>query len=122
MSVHKFGIKPKKWQPKSIHWMPVEGLKYPPRKLSPTTWEIFNQIALTIRPDESKTIRLRFGVMMSSGMVLTTLKQSLKMKQCSAQNEVILENAEDVLINIRNNSNEIVTIEEGESLCFLHYT
>lgn len=98
-------------------------VKYPPRKVQPITWEIFNQNKLTIKPKDNKIIRLRFGLTMTSGMVLTTLKQSLKMKQCSAQNEVILESVDDIVMAITNNSNdEIVVIEEGEPFCFIHYT
>ena len=59
--------------------------------------------------------------MMSRGMVLTTLKQALKKKQCSIQNEVILENADDIIINVINNSNMAVVIEENEPLCLIHY-
>ena len=54
-------------------------------------------------------------------MVLTTLKQALKKKQCSIQNEVILENADDIIINVINNSNMTVVIEENEPLCLIHY-
>ena len=74
------------------------GVKHAPRKIQPDTWEIFNQDRLVIRPKENKTIVLTFGFMMSRGMVLTTLKQALKKKQCSIQNEVILENADDIII------------------------
>ena len=51
-------------------------------------------------------------------MVLTTLKQALKKKQCSIQNEFILENADDIIINVINNSNMTVVIEENEPLMF----
>ena len=89
--------------------------------VQPDTWEIFNQDRLVIRPKENKTIGLTFGFMMSRGMVLTTLKQALKKKQCSIQNEVILENADDIIINVINNSNMTVVIEENEPLCLIHY-
>ena len=126
MSVHKFGQKPIHWyksrrQPRTIYWIPKMGVKHPPRKIQPETWEIFNQNRLVIRPKENKTIGLTFGFMMSRGMVLTTLKQALKKKQCSIQNEVILENADDIIINVINNSNMTVVIEENEPLCLIHY-
>ena len=106
MSVHKFGQKPIHWyksrrQPRTIYWIPKMGVKHPPRKIQP--------------------IGLTFGFMMSRGMVLTTLKQALKKKQCSIQNEVILENADDMIINVINNSNMTVVIEENEPLCLIHY-
>ena len=71
-------------------------VKYPPKKKTSVTWEIYAQEQLIIPANEAKTILLSFGVMMSSGMVLTSLKQEL-------------------------NSNTIVTIDEGTPLCYIHY-
>ena len=50
--------------------------------------------------------------MMSEGVVLVGLANSLKYKWCSLQNEVSLEDAEDIVITLTNNSNEIVDIRE----------
>lgn len=104
MYLHKFGIKPEnnyiRRQPMTIYWKPVMDVKHPPQKLQPVTWLIFNQDILSIKPKESKTISLRFGFDMTQGMVLVSLKQELKMKQCSIQNEVVLESVNDVVINI----------------------
>ena len=58
---------------------------------------------------------------MSEGVVLTALANSLKNEQCSLQNEVSLENAKDIVINIRNNSNENVNIEKSKPLCHVCY-
>ena len=43
--------------------------------------------------------------MMSEGVVLVGLDNSLKYKQCSLQNELILEDAEDIVITLTYNSN-----------------
>ena len=58
---------------------------------------------------------------MSEGVVLATLANSLKNKRCSLQNEVSLENSDNIVITITNNSNEIVNIEEPELLCHVCY-
>ena len=55
--------------------------------------------------------------MVSEGVVLVALANSLKYKQCSFQNEINLEDAEDIVITLTNNSNEIVDIRESELLC-----
>ena len=58
---------------------------------------------------------------MSQGVVLTGLSESLKNKWCSLQNEVSLEDAEDIVITLMNNSNEIVDIKKPELLCRVCY-
>ena len=45
--------------------------------------------------------------MMSEGVVVVGLDNSLKYKRCSLQNEINLEDAEDIVITLTNNSNEI---------------
>ena len=55
--------------------------------------------------------------MMSEGVVLVGLDDSLKYKRCSLQNEINLEDAEDIVITLTNNSNEVVDIQEHEILC-----
>ena len=38
MNVHKFRVKPSGiTQPKTIHWLTLQGGKYPPRKVNPVT-------------------------------------------------------------------------------------
>ena len=53
--------------------------------------------------------------MMSEGVVLARLANSLKYKRCCLQNEVSLEDAEDIVITLTNNSNEIVDIREHDN-------
>ena len=52
--------------------------------------------------------------MMSEGIVLTGLANSLRKKRCSIQNEVNLENTNDIIITISNNSKETINIQENE--------
>ena len=59
--------------------------------------------------------------MMSEGIVLTSLVNLLRGKWCSIQNEVNLENTDDIITTISNNSKEIVNIQENELLCLVCY-
>ena len=88
ISVYKFGVKPKITQPKTIHWCPLKGVKYPPRKVNPVTREIFSQEQIKLTPKQFKEIRSGFEFVMSKRVVLTALINSLKYKGCSLQNEV----------------------------------
>ena len=121
MNIHKFNAKPKTIPPKTIQWQPLREAKYPARKVNPMTWEMFSQEEMKLKPKEVKQIQLGLGFMMSEGVVLTGLANSLKFKQCSLQNEVSLKDAEDIVITLTNNSNEIVDIQEHELLCRVCY-
>ena len=125
MPVHKFGRKPQRMplrqQPLTIHWEPKNDVKYPPQKKTPVTWEIYSQEQLTIPANGTKMVKLGFGVIMSKGMTLVSLRQDLKYLRCSLHNETILESVDDIIIKIQNNSNIVVTIDEGRPLCYIHY-
>ena len=58
---------------------------------------------------------------MSKGVVLTVLVYSLKYKWCSLQNGVNLEDVEDIVITLTNNSSKVVDIQEHELLCRVCY-
>ena len=117
MTIHKFNAKPKTISPKTIHWRPLREVKYPSQKVDSTTLEIFSQEEMKLEPKEFKRLQLWFGFMMSEGVVLVGLDNSLKYKRCSLQNKINLKNAEDIVITLTNNSNEIVDIREHELLC-----
>ena len=85
-------------------------------------WEIFSQQEIKLDPREVKQIRLGLGFMMSEGVVLAALANSLKYKRYSLQNEVNLEDVEDIVITLTNNSSEIVNIQEHELLCHVRYS
>ena len=59
--------------------------------------------------------------MMSDGVVLVCLANSLREKWSSIQNEVNLEDTNDIIIAISNNSKETINIQENEVLCFVCY-
>ena len=121
MNIHKFNVKPKTNLSKTIHWQPLREVKYPALKINSVTWEIFSQENIKLKPNEAKQLQLGLGFIMSEGVVLAALANSLKNKRCSLQNEVSLENSENIVITITNNSNEIVNIEEPELLCRVCY-
>ena len=121
MNIHKFNAKPKTIPPKTIHWHPLREVKYPALKINSITWEIFNQEDIKLKPKEAKQLRLGLGFIMSQGVVLSALANSLKNKRCSLQNEVSLEDSEDIVISITNNSYEIVDIQSHELLCRVCY-
>ena len=121
MNIHKFNTKPKTNLPKTIHWRPLRELKYPPKKINLITWEIFSQEEIKLNPKETKQFQLGIGFIMSQGVVLSSLTNSLKNKMCSLQNEVNLEDSEDIVIAIANNSNQIVHIHESGLLCRVCY-
>ena len=77
----------------------------------------FSQEEMKLKPKEVKQLQLGLGFMMSEGVVLVGLDNSLKYKRCSLQNEINLEDAEDIMITITNNSNEIIDIREHKLLC-----
>ena len=121
MNIHKFNTKPKTNLPKTIHWHPLRELKYPPKKNNLITWEIFSQEEIKLSPKETKQFQLGLGFIMSQGVVLSSLTNSLKNKMCSFQNEVNLEDSENIVIAITNNSNQIVNIHEAGLLCRVCY-
>ena len=114
MNIHKLNVKPKTIPSKTILWCPLREVKYPARKVNLTTWEIFSQESIKLDPKEVKQIRLGFRFKMSEGVVLAG-------KQCSLQNEVSLEDTEDNMITLTNNTNEIVDIRENKLLCRVCY-
>ena len=85
------------------------------------TWGFFSQHEIKLNPREVKQIQLGLGFMMSEGVVLAALANSLKYKQCSLQNEVNLKDVEDIVITLMNNSSEIVDIREHELLRRVYY-
>ena len=60
--------------------------------------------------------------MMSDGVVLVSLANSLRKKRCSIQHEVNLEDTNNIITTIpNNNSEETINIQENELLCFVCY-
>ena len=121
MNIHKFNVKPIYNPTKTIKWMvPNENRQYV-KKVNITTWEILSQQDITLKPKEVKFIMLGIGFIMSEGVVLTSLSDSLTKKRISLQNGVYLTDTLNMIIVLTNNSTEDIQIPKLTSLCFVCY-
>ena len=121
MNVHKFNVKPKYDSHKTIKWLIPRDVKCPAEEINTSTWKIFCQENIILRPNEVKQLTLGVAFMMSDGVVLVCLANSLREKRCSIQNEVNLEDTNDIIISTSNNSKEPINIQENEVLCVICY-
>ena len=121
MNIHKFNVKPIYTPTKTIKWMiPNENRQYV-KKVNITTWEIFSQEDITLKPKEVKFIMLGIGFVMSEGVVLTSLSDSLTKKRISLQNGIYLTDTLNMIIVLTNNSAENIRIPKLSTLCFVCY-
>ena len=121
MNIHKFNVKPIFKPTKTIKWLiPNETRQYV-KKVNITTWEILSQEDITLKPKEVKFIMLGIGFMMSEGVVLTSLSDSLTKKRISLQNGVYLTDTLNMITVITNNSTENIRIPKLSTLCFVCY-
>ena len=91
------------------------------KKVNTTTWEVYAQNDLILKPKEVKFIMLGIGFMMSEGVVLSSLNESLTKKRISLQNGVYLTDTLNMIIVLTNNSNENIQIHKLTSLCLVCY-
>jgi hypothetical protein len=124
MPVHKFVTEPEReiqlQQPDSIHWLPQRVKHNPIRQSGGLQWEIFAQNTITIQPKGTHMTELGFGVRMTgSGLCLLSLNKDLKQKQCSLQDGAVTFDVDDIIVTIQNKSDSIVTVNEGQSLCYI---
>ena len=80
MNIHKFNTKPKEKQNKTIKWMIPTDIRQYVKKVNGNTWKIFSQENIKLKPKEVKHLFLGIGFMMSEGVVLTSLANSLSEK------------------------------------------
>ena len=106
MNVHKFIVKPRtSTSPNlTIEWSLDQNLKYPPSKVDAITWKIFSQGDIVLQPKEVKPVKLGLGFRMSEGIVFVSSSNVLRKKLCSVQNEVIMEDVDDIITTLTNNS------------------
>jgi dUTPase len=123
MPIHKFIRKPAvpANPPVAVLWYPAENLEYPAQRINNYKWKIFAQENLTIKPHDTKTIMLQFGVEMSIGVIIVSLDQEFKKIKCSIQNESVVESTSDIVISVCNNSDKDVIINKGDTLCHLTF-
>ena len=121
MNIHKFNVKPIVNPPKTIKWLVPDDIRQYVRKVNSNTWEIYSQENILLKPKEVKFIMLGIGFMMSEGVVLTSLSNSLTKKRISLQNGVYLSGTSNMITVLTNNSTENITIPKMVTLCFVCY-
>jgi len=124
MPIHKFITKrnlplPFRPLPDSVSWKRKQ-VRYGPVRQG-LRWEIFAQRTVKIEPQTSIKLELGFGVKMTKGKSIVSLRNKIIDKGCVLEDGTILEDVEDIIITIQNNSDSTVIIREGDSLCFIYY-
>ena len=110
MNIHKFNVKPIYPPTKTIKWMIPDNIRQYFKKVNTTTWEVYSQEDLILNPKEVKFIMLGIGFMMSEGVVIASLSESLTKKRISLQNGVYLSDTLNMIIVLTNNSTENIRI------------
>ena len=121
MNIHKFNVKPIYYPTKTIKWLIPDDIRRFFKKVNTTTWEVYSQKDLILKPKEVKFIMLGIGFMMSEGVVLSSLNESLTIKRISLQNGVYLTDTLNMIIVLTNNSSENIQIHKLTSLCLVCY-
>ena len=123
MNVHKFIAKPgtSTTSNLTIKWSLGQNLKYPPSKVSATTWKIFSQGDIVLQPKEAKRVKLGLGFRISEGIVFVSSSEVLRKKLCSIQNEVNMEDTDDIITTLLNHSEKVVRVRENDTLALVRY-
>ena len=121
MNIHKFNVKPIDYPAKTIKWLIPEQLRQYFKKVNTTTWEVYSQNDLILKPKEVKFIMLGLGFTMSEGVVLSSLNDELTIKRISLQNGIYLKDTLNMVIVLTNNSNENILIPKLTMLCLVCY-
>ena len=121
MNIHKFNVKPIYKPTKTIKWLVPDNIKQYVRKVNTTTWEVFSQEDITLKPKEVKFIMLGIGFMMSEGVVLASLSETLTKKRISLQNGVYLTDTFNMIVVLTNNTTENIRIPKSTMLCLVCY-
>ena len=121
MNIHKFNVKPIYPQAKTIKWIIPDYLREYFKKVNATTWEVYAQNDLILKPKEPKFLMLLMGFKMCGGFVLTSLNDQLTLKRVSLQNGVYLNDTHNMIIVLTNNSNENILIPKLAMLCLVCY-
>ena len=121
MNIHKFNVKPIYNPTKTIKWLVPDNIRQYVRKVNTTTWEIYSQEDIILKPKEVKFIMLGIGFIMSEGVVLTSLSDSLTKKRISLQNGVSLSGTLNMITVLTNNTTENIKIPKLSMLCFVCY-
>ena len=121
MNIHKFNVKPINYPTKTIKWMIPDNIRNFFKRVNTTTWEVFTQNDLILKPKEVKFIMLGIGFIISEGVVLSSLNESLVKKRISLQNGVYINDTLNMIVVLTNNSSENIQIHKLSSLCLICY-
>ena len=121
MNIHKFNVKPIYYPTKTIKWIIPDNIRRFFKKVNTTTWEVYTQNDLILKPKEVKFIILGIGFMMSEGVVLASLNESLTIKRISLQNGVYLTDTLNMIVVLTNNTSESIRIPNLTPLCLVCY-
>ena len=121
MNIHKFNVKPINYPAKTIKWMIPDNIRNFFKRVNTTTWEVFTQNDLILKPKEVKFIMLGIGFMISEGVVLSSLNESLVKKRISLQNGIYINDTLNMIVVLTNNSSENIQIHKLSSLCLICY-
>ena len=121
MNIHKFNVKPIYNQIKTIKWLVPDLIRQYVRKININTWEVFSQEDIILKPKEVKFIMLGIGFMISEGVVLASLSESLTKKKISLQNGVYLTDTLNMIVVLTNNTSEPIRIPNLTPLCLVCY-
>ena len=121
MNIHKFNVKPIYYPTKTIKWLIPDNIRRFFKKVNTTTWEVYSQNDLILKPKEVKFIMLGIGFMMSEGVVLASLNESLTIKRISLQNGVYLTDTLNMIVVLTNNTSEPIRIPNLTPLCLVCY-
>ena len=121
MNIHKFNVKPIYNPTKTIKWLVSDLIRQYVRKININTWEVFSQEDLILKPKEVKFIMLGIGFMISEGVVLASLSESLTKKRISLQNGVYLTDSLNMIVVLTNNTSEPIRIPNLTPLCLVCY-
>ena len=121
MNIHKFNIKPIYYPTKTIKWLIPDPIRRFFKKVNTTTWEVYSQEDIILKPKEVNFIMLGIGFMISEGVVLTSLSESLTKKRISLQNGVYLTDTLNMIVVLTNNTNDPIRIPNLTPLCLVCY-
>ena len=121
MNIHKFNVKPTNDITKTIKWMIPSDIRPFFKKLNTTTWRVLSQEDITLKPKEVKFIMLGIGFIVSEGVVLASLSDSLTKKRISLQNGVHLTDTLNMVVVLTNNSSELIRLPKLTTLCLVCY-
>ena len=121
MNIHKFNVKPIDYPAKTIKWLIPDNIRRFFKKVNTTTWEVYAQNDLILKPKEVKFIMLGLGFTMSEGVVLSSLNDELTIKRISLQNGVYLTDTLNMIVVLTNNTSEPIRIPNLTPLCLVCY-